>query len=416
MEQVQSNLHSSIIDQKQPWYQRLSSSMCRQLVFNKLSQINNACLEFHQDQQVETLGNPNSDLKGVITIHDEKAFVDFVKQGSIGAGEAFIKGHWSSPDLTKVIQVFARAQNTLDAIENRTPFLQQIKNKWLHFRNDNTLKGSKNNILAHYDLGNFLYENFLDGKMQYSSAIYDENHQTLDEAQTLKLNTICERLELQPSDHLIEIGAGWGGLAIFAATHYGCKVTTTTISDAQYQYAKSKIESLGLETQITLLKQDYRLLEGQYDKLVSIEMIEAVGYKNFPTFFSKCNSLLKPGGKSLVQAITIADQRFEHYCHNVDFIQRYIFPGGCLPSITAISTNYANHTQMVIEQLNDIGLDYAKTLEHWRERFEKRWSVLKDNGYDDNFKRLWLYYLCYCEGAFLEKAISTVHVVTRKQS
>lgn len=415
MEQVQSNLHSQLEEQRQPWYLRFGSSMCRQLVFNKLNQIDNACLEIHQDQQVYILGNADSELKGIITIHSEQAFIDFVKQGSIGAAEAFIKGHWSSPDLTRVIQVFARAQNTLDAIENKTSIFDQLKNKWQHIRNNNTLKGSKNNILAHYDLGNFLYQNFLDDKMQYSSAIYDDAHQTLEQAQTLKLDTICQRLELTADDHLIEIGSGWGGLAIFAATHYGCKVTTTTISDAQHQYASDKIAELGLGSQITLLKKDYRLLTGQYDKLVSIEMIEAVGYKNFPTFFAKCNSLLKPGGKSLIQAITIADQRFEHYCHNVDFIQRYIFPGGCLPSITAISSNYAKHSQMIIEQLNDIGLDYAQTIKHWRERFESSWDTLKAHGYDENFKRLWLYYLCYCEGAFLEKATSTVHVVARKQ-
>ena len=414
MEQVRSNIAPTYIETKGSWHQRMGVSFCRQLVFKKLDTMTDACLEIHEQQRVHILGDKDNPLKAIVEIHDQQTYLAFVKEGSIGAALAYIQGHWSSPDLVKVIRVFARMQNTLDDFENQTSWLTRLSNKWQHFRNNNSLKGSKNNILAHYDLGNTLYQNFLDEKMQYSAAIFDSDHQTLEQAQYLKLDTICQRLELKPSDHLVEIGSGWGGLAIFAAQHYGCKVTTTTISDAQHQYAKQKIAELNLESHITLLKKDYRLLEGQFDKLVSIEMIEAVGHKNFPAFFSKCNELLKPNGKLLIQAITIADQRYQYYCNNVDFIQRYIFPGGCLPSIAAISTNIANHTQMVIEQLHDIGLHYAQTISHWRERFDKSWPKLNQCGYDDNFKRLWHYYLCYCEGAFIEKATSTVHVVARK--
>ena len=250
--------------------------------------------------------------------------------------------------------------------------------------------------------------------MMYSSAIYPQEGATLAEAQQHKLLTICQRLELKASDHLLEIGTGWGGLAIYAAQHYGCKVTTTTISDAQHAYAKQRIEELGLTEQITLLKKDYRDLTGEYDKLVSIEMIEAVGFEYLPSFFQQCNQRLKPGGKLLIQSITIADQRFDYYKHNVDFIQRYIFPGGFLPSVTVLTQNLTQHTELVTESISDIGLDYAKTLAHWREAFLNAWSELTQFGYDEKFKRLWLYYFAYCEGAFLERSTSTVHLLARK--
>ncbi|MFT5164667.1 MAG: cyclopropane-fatty-acyl-phospholipid synthase, partial [Alteromonadaceae bacterium] len=247
-----------------------------------------------------------------------------------------------------------------------------------------------------------------------SSAIYSAEATTLEQAQQLKLHTICQRLQLSRSDHLLEIGSGWGGLAIYAANHFGCKVTTTTISDAQYDYAAQTIKNHGLEDKITLLKQDYRDLTGKYDKLVSIEMIEAVGHQYFDTFFRQCDSLLKDGGKMLIQAITIADQRYTSYIRNVDFIRHFIFPGGCLPSISVLSHQISKNSQMVIEQLDDIGLHYAKTVADWRSRFDHNWPQLQLLGYDDRFRRLWHYYLCYCEGAFLQRATSAVQLVARK--
>jgi cyclopropane-fatty-acyl-phospholipid synthase len=284
----------------------------------------------------------------------------------------------------------------------------------LHFANKNSQSGSKKNILAHYDLGNHLYTQFLDETMMYSAAVFDPQHQSLHQAQLNKLRTICDKLELQPSDHLVEIGSGWGGLAIFAAKNYGCKVTTTTISDAQHEYAANQIADNGLQDQITLLKKDYRELTGQYDKLVSIEMIEAVGHEFLPTFFAKCNSLLKDSGKMLLQAITIADKRYDHYRKNVDFIQRYIFPGGCLPSIEVISKQFSQQSDMVIDHVEDIGLHYARTLNLWQQNFNQNWAALSNNGFDGKFKRLWNYYLSYCEGAFKERAISTHHITARK--
>ena len=356
----------------------------------------------------------DSSINGKIHIHDISVYRDFVKGGSIGAAEAFIEGKWSSPNLTNVIRIFAKAQQQTDSLEANKSWSSKLKNTVSHWQNRNTQSGSKRNILAHYDLGNELYTRFLDPDMMYSSAIYPHESASLDEAQQHKLATICQRLSLNADDHLLEIGTGWGGLAIYAAQNYGCHVTTTTISDAQHAYAQNRIEKLGLGDKITLLKKDYRDLNGSFDKVVSIEMIEAVGYDFLPSFFKQCNDRLKEGGKLLIQSITIADQRFKYYKTNVDFIQRYIFPGGFLPSVNVLSQHLTDHSEMVIESLDDIGLDYAKTLAHWRDNFLASWSTLSTLGYDETFKRLWLYYFAYCEGAFLERSTSTVHLVARK--
>ena len=313
-----------------------------------------------------------------------------------------------------MIRIFAKAQQQTDKLEAKKSWMNRIKNSLTHWQNRNTQSGSKRNILAHYDLGNELYTRFLDTEMMYSSAIYPAETSSLEQAQNYKLKTICERLCLKNTDHLLEIGTGWGGLAIYAAKHYGCRVTTTTISDAQYQYAEARIQKLGLSNLITLLKEDYRDLTGTYDKVVSIEMIEAVGYEFLPSFFKQCNDRLKAEGKVLIQAITIADQRFDYYKNNVDFIQKYIFPGGFLPSVNILSQHITEHSDLVVESLDDIGLDYARTLNDWRTNFLSSWSELTQFGYDDDFKRLWLYYFAYCEGAFLERSTSAVHLVARK--
>ena len=387
---------------------------CRTLVFNSLAQIAYGRLHIIEANERHNFGQVDSQIIGKIIVHDVSMYKDFVLRGSIGAAQAYLAGKWSSPDLTKVIRIFAKAQQVTDKLEGKQAWISRLQNTLAHRTNRNTVKGSKKNISAHYDLGNELYTRFLDSQMMYSSAIYPDDHASLEQAQQHKLATICERLDLKADDDLLEIGTGWGGLAIYAAKHYGCNVTTTTISQEQHSFVAAKIAELGLENKITLLKQDYRQLSGQYDKLVSIEMIEAVGYDFLDSFFTQCNQRLKPGGKMLLQAITIADQRFEHYRKNVDFIQRYIFPGGFLPSVTEITQRTTAHTDMVIESMHDIGLDYAKTLAHWRDNFLASWHELTQFGYDDYFKRLWLYYFSYCEGAFLERSTSTVHVVMRK--
>lgn len=389
---------------------------CRALVHGVLADITFGQLEIVEDSANYLFPESANDvaIKGQLVIHDISVYRDLVKGGSIGAAEAFIEGKWSSPNLTNVIRIFAKAQQETDSLEQNKSWMNKVKGAVNHWQNRNTQSGSKRNILAHYDLGNDLYTQFLDPSMMYSSAIYPDKNSTLDEAQQHKLKTICEKLSLCEGEHLLEIGTGWGGLAIYAAQNYGCKVTTTTISDAQFDYAKSKIDELNLGDKITLLKEDYRNLTGSFDKVVSIEMIEAVGYEYLPSFFQQCNDRLKEGGKLLIQSITIADQRFDYYKNNVDFIQRYIFPGGFLPSINILSQHITSHSSLVIESLDDIGLDYARTLADWRTNFLSSWPKLSTLGYDNTFKRLWLYYFAYCEGAFLERSTSTVHLVARK--
>ncbi len=390
------------------------TSRCRSLVLDALNKIENAGVEIEENGQITFLGNQDSELRGKLIVLDPSLYIDFIKGGSIAAAEGYLNKKWTSPNLTELIRVFARSSSTLDQVEAKKSLLTKIKNFLFHWGNANTQSGSKKNILAHYDLGNELYTRFLDSTMMYSSAIYSNEATDLHSAQLNKLKTICDKLKLSESDHLIEIGTGWGGLAIFAAKNYGCKVTTTTISDAQYEYAVEKVKAEGLEDKITLLKKDYRLLEGKYDKLVSIEMIEAVGHKFMAEFFAKCNSLLKESGLMLIQAITILDARYEHYRNNVDFIQRYIFPGGCLPSNAVMNQHIAEQTNMMIDNVEDIGLHYARTLYDWRMKFDNAWSELTQFGFDEQFKRLWHFYLCYCEGAFIERVISTHQLVMRK--
>jgi cyclopropane-fatty-acyl-phospholipid synthase len=281
----------------------------------------------------------------------------------------------------------------------------------LHALNRNTRHGSRRNIAAHYDLGNDFYSLWLDPTMMYSCAWYGSEDTPLEEAAVAKLDRICRKLALSPDDRVMEIGTGWGGFAIHAARNYGCHVTTTTISREQHDYAKQAIRDAGLEDRITLLFRDYRDLEGRFDKLVSIEMIEAVGHEYQAQFFGKCCELLEPHGQMLLQAITIADQRFDSYKNSVDFIKRYIFPGGCLTSVTAMSNLMTRHTDMRAVHIEDIGPHYAATLRHWRERFFANIDRVRGLGYPDEFVRMWDFYLSSCESAFIERAIGDVQML-----
>ncbi|AZZ98187.1 cyclopropane-fatty-acyl-phospholipid synthase family protein [Pseudoalteromonas sp. R3] len=396
------------------WWHQLMINKARAVIFKLLEKLEHDRLEIIEGSEKVVLGAMQPRLQATIFVNDISFYLDVLKGGGIGAAEAFIEGKWHSPDLTKVIRMFARAQSQLDELEGKMSWLTAVKNRLFHFGNRNSESGSKQNILAHYDLSNDLYQAFLDPTMMYSSAVFETLEQPLEQAQHNKLKIICDKLELSADDHLLEIGTGWGALALFAAQNYGCKVTTTTISDAQHDFTAQRIEAAGLQGQITLLKQDYRLLEGKFDKLVSIEMIEAVGHSYMPGFFAKCSSLLKDDGLMLLQAITISDSRYDHYRNNVDFIQRYIFPGGCLPSVAVMSQHLATQTDMVVRDIDDIGLHYAQTLKRWRIQFEQNWQQIRTFGFDEQFRRLWLFYLQYCEGAFLERVISTHHLVARK--
>jgi cyclopropane-fatty-acyl-phospholipid synthase len=290
-----------------------------------------------------------------------------------------------------------------------TPFL-----KLFHFWNRNSKAGSARNIAAHYDIGNELYKLMLDETMAYSCGIFRTPQSSLYEASVEKFDAACRKLNLKSTDHLLEIGTGWGGMAIHAAKNYGCKVTTTTISRQQYELAKQKVIEAGLQDRITLLLDDYRDLQGQYDKLVSIEMIEAVGANYLDTYLAKCASLLKPEGAMLLQAITLQDQFYKQALKSVDFIQRYIFPGSFIPSVTAICNSLSVATDFKVAHLEDIGPHYATTLRHWRERFFGALPQIRGLGYSDSFIRMWEYYLCYCEGGFTERQLGVAQILLTK--
>ncbi|WP_412498407.1 class I SAM-dependent methyltransferase [Shewanella indica] len=389
-------------------------SLWARVMQQALNALEGGCLKLQLGSEQWTFGPLDTDLVAIIRIHDERFFRQVILGGSIGAGEAYIQGHWSSPDVTAVVRLFARNLPLLDKIEQRFSWFSNTVSRVKHLLRRNSKAGSKRNILAHYDLGNPLYQAFLDPELLYSSAVYPHEQAQLDEAQQYKLQLICERLDLQPGMSLLEIGTGWGALAIYAAKHYDVKVTTTTISDAQYQYASERVAAEGLSERITLLRQDYRQLSGQYDRLVSIEMIEAVGHDYLPGFFAGLDALLKPSGKLLLQAITIKDQRYDSYRKGVDFIQRYIFPGGCLPSVTEMTRHLQRQTSMTLWSLDDIGLDYARTLNDWHANFDDARERVRELGYGEDFVRMWKFYLSYCEGGFLERTISTVQLTAVK--
>lgn len=398
------------VQERTSWF----TNFYKKLVFKAFSSIETGQIVLVENNQQSVFGDVSSELKVTVTVNDNAMYKAFALSGSVGAGESYILGQWQCDNLTRLIEIFAINQDQLDAFEKKFAFFSNIAHRIKHIKNKNSYAGSKKNIVAHYDLGNDLYESFLSKEMLYSSAVYPTKDATLEQAQQYKLQRICEQVELQQGDTVIEIGTGWGAFAIYAATHYDCHVTTTTISDEQHDYVANKVKDLGLESKITLLKQDYRLLTGKYDKLVSIEMIEAVGHEYLPSFFTKCGELLKDNGAMLIQAITISDQRYQHYLKNSDFIQQYIFPGGCLPSLNEMSEQIKNNTDMNIHTINDIGAHYARTLADWRERFIASWPKLDSNKFDDRFYRLWLFYLAYCEGAFRTRATSTVHLMARK--
>ncbi|CAH0991230.1 Tuberculostearic acid methyltransferase UfaA1 [Sinobacterium norvegicum] len=368
------------------------------------------------DDQTHSMGQAHKDTDLVAYIHVENKalFRHIMLNGMTGAAEMYMLGAWKCPDLLKLIQLMCRNIHLLSEMDNKRSTLSKVSNKLMHYFNQNTVSGSQRNISAHYDLSNDFFATFLDKSMMYSSAIFADDNTSLEQAATFKLDVICQKLNLSATDHVVEIGTGWGGMAIYAAQHYGCKVTTTTISQQQYDYTCAQVKKLGLEGQITVLMKDYRELQGQFDKLISIEMIEAVGHKFYQSYFEQCSHLLKEDGLALIQAITISDQRFHQAKNRVDFIQRYIFPGGCLPSVSVISNCIADHTDMQIVDLDDITKDYALTLHHWRQEFHRGIEQVKQLGFDDIFCRMWEYYLSYCEGGFRERVIQTSQILIAK--
>lgn len=383
----------------------------RRIILRQLDGLSRGSLTINEGDQVLHYGVRDSDgVHAVVNVHDAAMYHHVLLAGVLGAGESYMQKHWSSPELVKVIQLFCANMETMEAMEDSSSLLQRWGAKALHLLNNNSLLGSKRNIGAHYDLGNEFFSLFLDQSMMYSSAVYPSADASLEQASEYKLELLCQDLELSAEDHLLEIGTGWGGMAIYAAKHYGCTVTTTTISREQFEYAREQVKREGLCDRVTVLCEDYRKLRGRYDKIVSIEMIEAVGHQYYSEYFSRCNALLKPGGKFVIQAITMQDQRYREARDSVDFIKRYIFPGGCLPSLEVISRHIARDTHLQIVNLRDITPDYARTLEDWRSRFLKESEAVAAQGFDDTFVRMWEFYLCYCEGGFRERAVSTVQL------
>lgn len=365
-------------------------------------------------QYVYGLKPGSNDLAVTITVHSPRFYGDVAFGGSIGAGEAWMRGYWDCDDLVKLVRLMVRNRELLDQMEGPLTAFARPLLQLTHWINRNTRKGAKRNIAAHYDLGNDFFSLWLDKSMMYSCAIFEPPDISLAQAQQVRLERVCQRLDLQQSDHLVEIGSGWGALALHAVRNYGCKVTTITISKEQYELASQRIVQAGLTDQITIMLKDYRDLEGRFDKLVSLEMIEAVGADQYDSYFGKCSELIKPGGRMLIQAITIEDDRFDEYRKRVDFIQRYIFPGGCIPSVREMTASIARSTDMTVQGVEDIGLHYATTLNHWRKNFFENVEEIRKLGYPETFIRMWEYYLCYCEGGFLERSISDVHLVAIK--
>lgn len=363
----------------------------------------------HEFGQVGTTG-----LAATITVHDRRFYRAVVLGGGLGAAEAYIRGYWDSADLMTAMRVLARNAEVLAGVEQGAAQLLRPFRSLANLLRSNTRTGSKRNIAAHYDLSNEFFALMLDPTMTYSSGVFPTPASTLEEASVEKYDRICRKLQLQPRDHVLEIGTGWGGFAEHAASRYGCRVTTTTISAAQHAYAASRFRNAALDDRITLLADDYRALRGKYDKLVSIEMIEAVGEKFLPGYFAKCSDLLQPDGMMLLQAITIPDHRYDRYRKSVDFIQRYIFPGGFLPSMGAITTCLGRATDFRFFHAEDFGPHYAETLGRWRKTFWDNIQQVKTLGFDERFIRTWQYYLCYCEAGFHEREIGVAQLLLTK--
>jgi cyclopropane-fatty-acyl-phospholipid synthase len=349
-----------------------------------------------------------------LDVTDASIYPRIALGGSIAVGEAYMDGHWHTDDLVGVLRHVLRNREVTDDIDRGYTWMRRIANAALHVARANTLRGSRRNIRAHYDLSNAFFAQFLDSSMMYSSALYEPGVTDLETASRAKLARICEKLELGADDHLLEIGTGWGGLAEYAARTTGCCVTTTTISPAQYDAARQRIHAAGLDDRVRVVQLDYRELRGQYDKLVSVEMVEAVGHPYLDVYFQTCDRLLRPGGLFLLQAITIEDHRYRAALGLVDFIKRYIFPGSFVPCVSELTRASTSDTTLKLVNLEDLGLDYAETLKAWRERTLARRAAIHALGFDDRFIRMWEYYLAYCEAGFREQTLSDVQMLFAK--
>ena len=394
------------------WLDRLA----KDLLFAKLNKITQGYLRLEFANEVTEFGSKDSgiSLDAHICIDNPACFKSIVFGGEPAAGKAYVDAWWSSESVIDVLRLLILNREVMFSLDADLGVFSRYAFSALHFLRKNNRIGSKKNISAHYDIGNDLYALFLDPSMMYSSAYFSKDIKQLEEASVKKLSVICEKLDLNENDHVLEIGTGWGGFAIYAAKNYNCRITTTTISDEQHAYAKNSIKKAGLEDRITLLKQDYRELEGEYDKLVSIEMIEAVGHQYMDSYFQVCSQRLKENGIMLIQAITISDYMYQDYLRSVDFIQKYIFPGGCLTSMHSMLDSVSRKTDLTLFHSEAFASSYAKTLELWHERFITNYEKVISLGYPESFIRLWEYYLKYCQAGFEERVIDIQHLCFKK--
>ena len=361
-------------------------------------------------------GNGENSISARVEVKNSNFFKRCVLYGDIGFGESYVDGEWETPNIQNVIKWFLLNIESTPSISGslRNNFfinVLKIFNKIYHSKKTNTIGGSKKNISEHYDLNNAFFSLFLDPTMTYSSAYFKEETMTLEQAQVAKYDRLCKQLNLKPSDHVLEIGSGWGGNAIYIAKTYGCKVTSLTISEEQYKLANERIVKENLSDKVSVILKDYRLMEGQFDKLVSIEMLEAVGAEFYHEYFKKCSDLLKKDGIFAIQVITCPDSRFEQLKSGVDWIQKHIFPGSLLPSVGAINKAINEACDFTLVDLKDLGLDYAHTLKIWQQEFQKNIGEVKKLGFDDYFIRKWDYYFSYCEAAFAMRNINVMQLV-----
>jgi cyclopropane-fatty-acyl-phospholipid synthase len=391
-------------------------ALARRLLRAQLRRLHDGEIRLLDNGSEERFGAPTERCRLSVTIEvlHPRFYADAVFAGTVGAGAAYIRGAWRCSDLTVLTRLMYVNRDVMEQMDERWTFLSRPLRRVFHWLHSNSKAGSERNISAHYDLGNDFYRLMLDETMAYSCGIFGDDSTTLAAASHAKFEAVCRKLALQPADHLLEIGTGWGGLAIHAAKNYGCRVTTTTISREQHDYAREQVARHGLGDRITLLLEDYRSLQGQYDKLVSVEMIEAVGAPYLDTYLSKCANLLRETGAMLLQAITIQDQNYRAQLRTVNFIQRYVFPGSFIPSVAAISESLRRVTDLKIFHLQDIGPHYVRTLALWRRNFFDHLAAVRKLGFSDQFIRLWEFYLCCCEGGFAERALGDVQLLLTK--
>ena len=402
--------HPSWIERARPW---LPSGIIQRRVFETLDAMQGGAVRIVDANGEHTLGQ--GAVKARVQVHDPSFYTAMALNGSLGVGESYVEGKWDCDDLYALFRLFAEQREMVQAVDGGTASLARPFLRFLERARRNTRTGSKANIAAHYDLGNDLFELFLDPTMTYSCGVFESEDTTLEQASIAKLDRMCRKLDLRPTDRVVEIGSGWGSFALHASKQYGCHITTITISEEQFAEAKRRIQAAGLEKRIDLRLCDYRELEGTYDKLVSIEMIEAVGPQYYRDYFGAIERLLAPHGAAAIQAIVVADHAYEEHRNGVDFIQKYVFPGSSIPSISVLLQEASRSSTLRLVDLDDITRHYGPTLLAWRERFQQNLDAVRKLGYPDEFLRLWDYYLCYCAAGFDERYLGTVQMTLGKQ-